>query len=49
MTRFKQYTVLDPELVAQKLNEFFSEDYIEEDITTHTTQKNQTAQALLLA
>ena len=39
MTRFKQYTTLDPQFVAEKLQEFFKEDNIQKDITTTSTQK----------
>lgn len=39
MTRFKQYTRIAPRFVKQKLEEFFSEDCIENDITTNLTQK----------
>ena len=38
MTRFKQYTTLDPQFVAEKLQEFFKEDNIQKDITTLATQ-----------
>ena len=38
MTRFKQYTILDPEFVSNKLAEFFAEDNIKNDITTQATQ-----------
>ena len=38
MTRHKQHTILDPKLVAQKLEEFFTEDNIGQDITTRSTQ-----------
>ena len=38
MTRFKQYTTLDPEFVGNKLADFFSEDNIKNDITTLATQ-----------
>ena len=38
MTRFKQYTTLDPELVGNKLADFFAEDNIKNDITTLATQ-----------
>ena len=40
MTRFKQHTTLNPDFVLRKLDEFFSEDHIENDITTQTTQQN---------
>jgi len=38
MTRFKQYTTLDPEFVGNKLSDFFAEDNIKNDITTLATQ-----------
>jgi len=38
MTRFKQYTTLDPEFVSNKLADFFAEDNIKNDITTLATQ-----------
>ena len=38
MTRFKQYATLDPELVGNKLANFFAEDNINNDITTQATQ-----------
>ncbi len=38
MTRFKQYTTLDPEFVGNKLTDFFAEDNIKNDITTQATQ-----------
>ena len=38
MTRFKQYTTLNPEFVARKLSDFFAEDNIKNDITTQATQ-----------
>ena len=38
MTRFKQYTTLDPEFVSNKLVDFFAEDNIKNDITTLATQ-----------
>ena len=40
MTRFKQYTTLDPPFVADKLQEFLKEDNIQEDITTISTQED---------
>ena len=50
MTRFKQYTTLDPQFVAEKLQEFFKEDNIQKDITTMSTQKsNKDIQAILIA
>jgi nicotinate-nucleotide pyrophosphorylase (carboxylating) len=41
MTRFKQYTTLKPRFVAAKLEEFFKEDNIQEDITTLSTQQDK--------
>ena len=38
MTRFKQYTTLDPAFVSNKLADFFAEDNIKNDITTLATQ-----------
>ena len=50
MTRFKQYTTLDPQFVAKKLQEFFKEDNIQKDITTISTQENnKEMQAILIA
>ena len=49
MTRFKQHTKLDPNFVSKKLDEFFNEDHIENDITTTTTQHNHTIEAKLIA
>ena len=50
MTRFKQYTALDPQFVAKKLQEFFNEDNIQKDITTISTQNsNKEVQAVLIA
>ena len=50
MTRFKQYTTLDPLFVAKKLQEFFQEDNIQKDITTISTQdSNKEIQAVLIA
>ena len=50
MTRFKQYTTLDPQFVAEKLQEFFKEDNIQKDITTISTQEsNKEIQAILVA
>ena len=50
MTRFKQYTTLDPQFVAEKLQEFFKEDNIHKDITTISTQENnKEIQAVLVA
>ena len=39
MIRHKQITKLKPEFVEKKLQEFFNEDNISEDITTNTTQQ----------
>ena len=43
MIRHKQITKLNPKLVEKKLQEFFDEDNINEDITTNTMlqEKNQ--------
>ena len=41
MKRHKQYNFLDPQLVSEKLTEFFNEDNIEYDITTLATQGQQ--------
>ena len=49
MTRFKQYTQLDPDFVSKKLDEFFKEDHIDHDITTATTQQDQIVEAVLVA
>ena len=50
MTRFKQYTRLDPNFVAAKLEEFFIEDNIHNDITTKATQQdNQKVKAVFIA
>tara|TARA_B100001996_G_scaffold252592_1_gene196042 strand:+ start:980 stop:1837 length:858 start_codon:yes stop_codon:yes gene_type:complete len=50
MTRFKQYTELSPDFVKQKLEDFFAEDCIDNDITTHSTQtSNHTARAVFIA
>ena len=49
MIRHKQYSKLNPEYVEKKLNEFFKEDNVEEDITTKATQKNKPMQAYLIA
>ena len=38
MIRHEQHTSLDPKLVKQKLEEFFIEDNISQDITTKSTQ-----------
>ena len=50
MIRHKQITKLKPEFVEKKLQEFFNEDNIFEDITTNTTQqKNKTVEAHFIA
>ena len=50
MIRHKQQSTLDPGYVKEKLDEFFSEDNIENDITTTATQKSSTtAQAFFIA
>ena len=50
MIRHKQITKLKPEFVEKKLQEFFNEDNIYEDITTNTTQKeNKTVEAHFIA
>ena len=50
MARHKQHNKLDPEEVRKKLNVFFIEDNIQEDITTLATQTtNQNVQAVFLA
>ena len=50
MTRFKQYTELSPGFVKQKLEEFFAEDCIDNDITTNSTQTSgHTARAVFIA
>jgi len=50
MIRHEQYDVLNPHLVAQKLTEFFLEDNIQDDITTHSTQTDKkSVQAVFLA
>jgi len=49
MTRFKQYITLDPNFVIKKLNDFFQEDNVKQDITTDTTQNNKSVNALLVA
>ena len=41
MTRHEQLNNLDPAYVKEKLKEFFSEDNINEDITTASTQNKQ--------
>ena len=40
MTRFKQYTELPHGFVKKKLEEFFAEDCIHNDITTNSTQES---------
>ena len=50
MARHKQHNNLNPEEVCKKLNDFFIEDNIQEDITTLATQTtNQNVQAVFLA
>ena len=49
MIRHQQYSKLDPQYVDKKLNEFFKEDNIEEDITTRATQNHQLVQAYFIA
>jgi len=50
MIRHKQITKLNPKLVEKKLQEFFNEDNIAEDITTNTTQqKGKTVEAHFVA
>ena len=50
MIRHKQITKLKPEFVEKKLQEFFNEDDISEDITTNTTQQeNKTVEAYFIA
>ena len=50
MIRHKQYDRLDPQIVVQKLTEFFLEDNIQEDLTTLLTQsENKFVQAVFLA
>ena len=49
MIRHQQYSKLDPEHVEKKLNEFFKEDNIEQDITTKSTQNNDPIQANFIA
>ena len=50
MIRHKQITKLNPKLVEKKLQEFFNEDNIAEDITTNTTQqKGKTVEAHFIA
>ena len=40
MTRFKQYTEINPNFINKKLKEFFIEDSIDNDITTEATQQS---------
>lgn len=49
MTRFKQYTNLDPDFVTKKLDDFFQEDNIKQDITTEATQNNKYVNGLVIA
>ena len=50
MTRFKQYTEMPPEFVKQKLEEFFVEDCVDNDITTRATQTpGHAVRAVLIA
>jgi len=49
MTRFKQHTTLDSHFVKKKLNEFFKEDNINNDITTDIIKTNKQVNALLVA
>jgi len=50
MIRHKQQSSLDPKFVQTKLQEFFNEDNIDQDITTQATQtKDITAQAFFIA
>ena len=50
MIRHKQQSTLDPKHVKAKLDAFFQEDNIENDITTKATQKsNTTVQAFFIA
>jgi len=50
MTRFKQYTVLSPKFVKQKLEDFFAEDCIDNDITTSSIQRSgHTTRAVFIA
>ena len=49
MIRHKQYSMLDPAYVKYKLNQFFKEDNIDQDITTKATQSNTAAQAHFIA
>ena len=50
MIRHKQITKLNPKLVEKKLQEFFNEDNINEDITTNTMlQEKKTVEAHFIA
>lgn len=50
MIRHEQITKLNPAFVEKKLQEFFNEDNINEDITTNATQqKNKTVEAHFIA
>ena len=50
MIRHKQQSSLDPKFVQTKLQEFFNEDNIDQDITTQATQtKDITGQAFFIA
>jgi nicotinate-nucleotide pyrophosphorylase (carboxylating) len=50
MIRHKQQSSLDPRFVQKKLEEFFKEDNIENDITTKATQQEETqVQAFFVA
>ena len=49
MIRHKQYSLLDPSYVKDKLNQFFKEDNIDQDITTKATQSNTAVQAYFIA
>ncbi len=50
MTRFKQHTILSPEFVKKKLEEFFVEDCIDNDITTSSIQTSgHTTRAVFIA
>ena len=49
MRRHKQYKILDPSLVKQKLHEFFLEDNIDFDITTKSTQFKKKITSSLIA
>ncbi len=50
MKRHRQITRLEPDFVRKKLDDFFKEDNISEDITTEATQeKNKEVQAFFIA